>query len=285
MLSQNVVSLIEILSDSTFVFMTDIHLQPGRQAVNGFEQAITEINRLNPRFVITGGDLIMDALGQNYGRADSLYTLYKETIRQFNMPVYNVMGNHEVFGLYTGSGIDPSHPEYGKKMFLNQLDYTRPYHSFDYEQWHFVLLDGIGLTEQRQYIGEIDDEQLKWLKEDLEAVGKDRPVVMAIHIPLFSVSAQFSYGSTAAASPGLVVTNSKDVWDICQPYNIKLVLQGHLHIVEEIVWRGTRFVTGGAVSGAWRSGPHQGFEEGFVVVDVRGNDLEWRYEDFGWEVK
>ena len=44
-------------------------------------------DELNPDFVITGGDLIMDALG-----------------------------NHKIFGLYSYSSVNPPHPEYGKKI-------------------------------------------------------------------------------------------------------------------------------------------------------------------------
>ena len=38
----------------SFAFLTDIHLQPEKNAVAGFRQAIDTINRLNPDFVITG---------------------------------------------------------------------------------------------------------------------------------------------------------------------------------------------------------------------------------------
>ena len=77
-----------------FVFMTDIHLQPERRASEGFASAIEKVNALDPDFVITGGDLIMDALGQSFGRADSLYNLYQTMLPLFKMPVYNTMGNH-----------------------------------------------------------------------------------------------------------------------------------------------------------------------------------------------
>ena len=60
----------------SFIFCTDIHVQPERNAIKGFTQAIDAINKLQPAFVITGGDLIFDALGQSYERADSLYNLY-----------------------------------------------------------------------------------------------------------------------------------------------------------------------------------------------------------------
>ena len=58
--------------------MADIHLTPERNAVQGFKKAIKTVNNLAPDFVITGGDLIMDAIEQPYERADSLYTLYSE---------------------------------------------------------------------------------------------------------------------------------------------------------------------------------------------------------------
>ena len=61
--------------------MTDIHIQPEENAVAGFTQALDSVNKLNPDFILTGGDLIMDALGQSYGRADSLYNLYMEVIK------------------------------------------------------------------------------------------------------------------------------------------------------------------------------------------------------------
>jgi len=44
-----------------FVFMTDIHVQPELKADQGFRTAIAKVNELEPDFVITGGDLIMDA--------------------------------------------------------------------------------------------------------------------------------------------------------------------------------------------------------------------------------
>jgi len=37
------------------------------------------------------------------------------------------------------------------------------------------------------------------------------------------------------------------------------------------------------VSGAWWTGPHQEFPEGFLVVDVKGNDFTTQYQTFGWK--
>lgn len=267
----------------SFVFMTDMHVMPERYATEGFLQAIDTINKISPDFVLTGGDNIMDALGQTYGRSDSLYDLYNKSIENLDMPIFHTMGNHEVFGLYEKSGISPEHELYGKKMFEERL--TKRYYSFDHKNWHFVILDGIGFTEDRQYYGYVDPAQLAWLKDDLQKTGKEKPVAVSIHIPLLSVGQQIMNEPTAAFKDGSVITNAHDVIEILEQYNVKMVLQGHLHFLEDINYNGIHYITGGAVSAQWWNGQRYGMEEGFLKIDVTGDNFEWEYVDFGWEVK
>ena len=224
----------------------------------------------------------MDALGQTYGRSDSLYNLYEKTIKLLNMPVYHTMGNHEVFGLYERSGIDPSHDEYGKKLYENRL--AKRYYSFDFNNWHFIVLDGIGFTEDRRYYGLVDSVQLEWLKHDLELAGS-KPVAVSTHIPLLSVGAQIMKGPNEAFEKGSVITNAHEVMEILEQYNVKMVLQGHLHFLEDIYYNGIHYITGGAVSSQWWQGPRYGMEEGFLKIDVSGEEFNWKYVDFGWQVK
>ncbi|MEN8115423.1 MAG: metallophosphoesterase [Bacteroidota bacterium] len=275
-------NLIKDKAGFSFVFMTDIHVMPERNATQGFLQAIDTINSLAPDFVLTGGDNIMDALGQTYGRADSLYDLYEQTIKNLDMPIYHTMGNHEVFGLYEKSGIAPNHKEYGKNMFKNRL--AKRYYSFDHKNWHFVVLDGIGFTEDRHYYGHVDAEQIEWLKKDLEKVGNEKPIAVSIHIPLLSVGSQIMLGPTEGMDEGSVITNANEVIEVLEQFNTKLVLQGHLHFLEDICYNGIHYITGGAVSSAWWRGTRYNVEEGFVKVDVSGDDFTWKYVDFGWEV-
>ena len=268
-----------------FVFMTDIHVQPELRGNDGFAAAITKANQLTPDFVITGGDLIMDALGQTHGRADSLYNLYAFLTKEFNMPVYNTLGNHEVFGLYEESGISPQHQEYGKAMYLNRMNYETTYYSFDHKGWHFIILDGIGFSPERKYYGVIDAEQFKWLKDDLKAVDESTPIVVSTHIPFVSVFGQMKDGPLSAGSASSRITNGLEVLEAFSGHNLKLVLQGHLHEVEEIKYRGVTYITGGAVSGGWWKGDRDGFAEGFAVIDISGDDFEWRYQTYGWKAE
>lgn len=201
------------------------------------------------------------------------------------MPVYNTLGNHEVFGLYKESGVAPEHRQYGKNMYKKRMQRDQTYYSYDHKGWHFMVLDGIGYTPERRYFGKIDSTQMEWIKKDLEKVGKEKPIVVSTHIPFYSILEQAEKGATAALHEAAVITNNVEVLDLFEGYNLKLVLQGHLHIVEDIFYKGTHFITAGAVSARWWSGPRLGFEEGFVVVEIKGNDFDWHYEDYGWDAE
>jgi 3',5'-cyclic AMP phosphodiesterase CpdA len=270
-------------SDFSFAFLTDIHLQPELNALEGYKKAIAAVNERSPDFVITGGDQIMDALGVPYDRAEMLYGLYIEITSEFNMPVYNTLGNHDIFGLSVESGIDPSHPEYHKNLYQKKIGKT--YYSFDHKGWHFMVLDSIGKTADRTYFGMVDAEQMAWIADDLKNIEKDTPIVLATHIPFISVIGQIRVGSTEANSEGWVIVNSKEVLELFQEYNLKLVLQGHLHSLEEIYVGGITFITGGAVSANWWEGPYYGLEEGFILIRIKEDEFEWEYIDFGWEVQ
>jgi 3',5'-cyclic-AMP phosphodiesterase len=267
----------------SFVFMTDIHLQPENNANEGLKKAITTINDLKPDFVITGGDLIMDALGQRYGKADSLYNLYSETARNFAMPVHNTMGNHEIYGICSNSGADTLNPEYGEKIFEKR--FGKSYYSFVHKGWKFIIINSIEDTKKKSYIGKIDDNQIAWIRDELHKTDSLTPIVISTHIPFITANTQKYIGTTIANDSSTVIYNGKEVLDLFNGYNLKLVLQGHLHTVEDIYIDGIHFLTGGAVSAAWWNGPNHGFEEGFMLVTVNKNDFGWKYIDYGWNVK
>ncbi len=266
--------------DFSFVFMTDIHLEPKGQACEGFQKAMDTINFINPDFVITGGDLIMDALGQNFSTADSLYKLYMELIKNLKMPVYNTMGNHEIYGLYSNTDSVSENPEYAEKMFEKRLG--KSYYSFMHKGWKFIVINSVEDTRKHSYIGWIDSAQIKWIKQELVLTSKITPVVLSTHIPFLTAFTQKYYGSTLKNDSSLVVANSKEVLDLFANHNLKLVLQGHLHTSEDIYIDGIHFITGGAISGGWWQGPHMGCEEGFVKVSIKENYFTSEYVDYGW---
>jgi 3',5'-cyclic AMP phosphodiesterase CpdA len=273
----------EKAAEFSFAFISDVHLQPENNAVKGFLEAIDTINDLKPDFVIVGGDNIIDALSQSHGKADSLYTLFLETEKALNMPVYHTMGNHEIYGIYSRSGADPNNPDYGEKMFENRIG--KSYYSFDNKGWKFMILNSVENAGNDSYIGLIDEKQVAWIKEEIRKTDQTTPIVLSTHIPFITVETQKYKGTTLPNDSSLVIINGKEVIDLFKGHNLKLVLQGHLHIYEDIYIDGIRFITGGAIAAGWWSGPYLGHEEGFMLVKVKGDDLTTEFVDYNWIVK
>lgn len=266
----------------SFAFLTDIHLQPERSAELGFQWAIKEVNKRSPDFVITGGDLVMDPLTQPYGRVDSLYNRYKALCGKFKMPVYNTLGNHDVFAWQRNEKDIEQHPEFGKGMYEQRIGPT--YYSFDHKGWHFIILDAINLGERGMYNGNIDEEQMAWITEDLKQINQHTPIAISVHYPFVTSAFQLAMGPLARVPRGLVIRNAHKVLALFSDYNLKLVLQGHLHYLEDIyVQNQVHFITGGSVSGKWWNNDADSKpEEGFVMVHIKGEDLSWEYVDYGW---
>jgi 3',5'-cyclic AMP phosphodiesterase CpdA len=268
--------------DFTFAFLTDIHITPDKSAPIGFQQAIDHVNSSKVDFVITGGDLIMDALGQTRGRADSLYQMYSGLMKGFKMPVHNTVGNHELFAFYNKT-IDTLDPDYGEGMFRRY--FGNPWQSFDYKGWHFILLKSIEQTPKRGYYGFINAVQMEWLKQDLAKVNDKTPIVVSVHIPLITAYNQWQEGGQQVNGAGSVITNGKEVMDLLRKKNLKLVLQGHQHYYEDLYMDGVHFITGGAVSAGWWGGALGKMEEGYMQIRVTGDKMETEYVDYGWDAR
>ena len=81
------------------------------------------------------------------------------------------------------------------------------------------------------------------------------------------------------------MVNNVEVLELFKEHNLILVLQGHLHVNELMRWRETTFITGGAVCARWWRGPNLGTEEGFGVVTLSEDHVEWEYIEYGWEAR
>jgi 3',5'-cyclic AMP phosphodiesterase CpdA len=173
-------------------------------------------------------------------------------------------------------------PLYGKKTFEDRIG--KRYSSFDHKGWHFVLLDSIGMTPERGFIGNVDAEQMEWLRADLARTGKTRPMVVMTHIPVVSAVLQIVPDPWKTAETYLVM-NAQEVLAALTGYNVKAVLQGHTHIRETVVYNGCQFITSGAVCGDWWKGARIGHPEGFGVLTVKGGEVHWQYETYGFRAQ
>ena len=80
-----------------------------------------------------------------------------------------------------------------------------------------------------------------------------------------------------------MVGNGKDVRLLLEQYNVKMVLQGHIHIIEKMEYNGIQYITSGAVCGNWWKGPRYNFPEGFALITCNGETARWEYRSFGWK--
>lgn len=265
-----------------FVFFTDTHIEPELDAPHGCDMCFRKIAAIKPDFAIMGGDHVYDSLAVDASRAKRVFDLYKKTEESLRMPVYHAVGNHDVFGIYTKSGVAPTDPGYGKKMFEDRIG--RTYRSFDHKGWHFVVLDSIQPTEDRLWEARIDDKQLAWLASDLKAQAAGTPIIVTIHVPLVSAFATYSGEViTDRKYNTLTVANAPQVLAAFEGHKVVAVLQGHLHVNEQVQYKNTRYITGGAVCGNWWHGPRMGFSEGFTVVSARDRAVTTRYETSGFQ--
>lgn len=260
--------------DFTFVFLTDIHLRPDSVAANAFDKVVKKVAEINPDFILSGGDQVFDVMRGNQSKSDSLFRFYSEQSKRFGKPVYNCVGNHELFAIYEESPEDSSHPDYKDGMFKRY--FGKAYYAYEHKGWKFIVLNVLDV-ENFKYIGNVDSDQLMWLETELAATPKEMPIVLTVHIPLVSTYLDI-YPPTGGWPKGPAVRNRNEVLSAFREHNLKFVLQGHVHWFEDLNIEGkTRFITGGAIAGrpSWRGTQHG--PRGFLKFHVSGSKATYEF--------
>jgi len=272
-----------------FVHLTDIHVQPELKAAEGMAACLRHVAQLDPApdFILTGGDLVMDALEQDVQRTTLLFDLFTRVLRDnTNLPVHHCIGNHDVFGWGKKHGVTPETPRYGKKMFCEVFGYEKTYYTFDHKGWRFFVLDSVQPSEKLLYEGGLDPEQWEWLEEQLQKKPANMPGVIVSHIPFVTVTVlpdavqdyQFRIGAASLCK------GAQRVSLLLPQHNVRLALSGHIHMVDEVEYRGVKYVCDGAVSGRWWKGVNKGFPEGYGVFDLSPDgSVKYQYVTYGWQ--
>lgn len=260
-------------SKFSFAYFTDIHLNNGNNnCFEGFEKAIANAKSKNVDFIMTGGDNV-DIDGMKEAQpAHDLYKKYAGKVKQAGIPYYPTIGNHDRFW-----ATEKNDPLYNAGLFEKYLHES--YYSFDHKGWHFIVLNSAQICDGNYCVNE---EQKRWIEADLAAVDPQTPIIISSHVPFLSVYYPALQGEYTATDTFI---NFKEIWDMFEEKNLKLVLQGHMHLYEEIKVKDVQFITAGAVSANWWGGPYHGTEEGYLKIDIDGNDFSWEYVDYEWDVR
>lgn len=202
-----------------FVQMSDIHfLENGQnttfkmtgESPRLLDDAVKQINeKENIDFVMITGDLI-DKSFEKELRAVLPH------LEALNFPWYFAFGNHDrCVGGYLTTQVYMDMLKASNPNF----DFKKAYYSFvPKKHYKVIVLDDI-ITDEITSNGNIDEEQMKWLKKELDG-SKGDTVLIYMHIPVIE----------PFASPNHRLRNATAVKALIESYkNPIAVFQGHYH--------------------------------------------------------
>jgi Icc protein len=257
----------------TIAFISDIHVKPSEVAEAGMAKALQNVNqlKLQPDFIINGGDAIMDALAATKEKTKTQWDLFNKIMTTENkLPVKYCIGNHDIWA-WQLKDADKTDSLYGKNWWLQQTGYTKTYYSYTHNNWHFIFLDSVQ-ENNGGYIALLDDEQFNWLDNELNN-NKEKFICIVSHIPIMSFCSAMFFKDMLPngdwkLSRALLHTDARKIKDLFKKYpNIKTCLSGHIHLQDEVEYLGIKYYCNGAISGNWWGGAFQDFAPAYALFD------------------
>ncbi|HEV7157579.1 MAG TPA: metallophosphoesterase [Caulobacteraceae bacterium] len=192
----------------TFAQISDSHIgfdKPANPDVKAtLRAAIAKLHALptKPDFVLHTGDI-------SHLSTEAQFAEAQEILSEIGLPIFFTPGEHDT--LDDGGGA----------LYLARFGKGTKgagWQSFDHGGVHFVgLVNVVGL--QAGGMAHLGPEQIAWLKNDLAAVRSSTPLVVFVHIPLWTVWEPWGWG-TDDALPALA---------LMRRFGSVTVLNGHIH--------------------------------------------------------
>ena len=259
-----------------FAHLTDIHVRPGDIPETGMARALQHVrnSRVRVDFIVNGGDAIMDALEANRAQTQSQWEVFHRILRtENNLPVYHCIGNHDIWGWFLKDGSARNDSQYGKRWTLDELGLTRPYYSFSRGAWQVIVLDSTQLNPGGGYIARLDEEQLEWLKGELQSTS-GKFVCILSHIPILSISSGLFFDRTESNGDLKIQRNlmHSDFLVLKKLFRshpqVRACISGHTHLQDAIDYLGVKYYCNGAVSGNWWKGSFQEFGPAYALIEL-----------------
>ena len=200
-------------SGLTFLQISDSHVgfdKPANpNAIGTLEEAINKIKSLpvKPAFVIHTGDVTHLSKPSEFDDADRI-------IAQSRLDVHYVPGEHDF--------LDDDQSLY--RQHYGRGTQGAGWYSFDANGVHFVGLVNV-VDLKAGGLGNLGDEQLEWLEDDLKGRVASTPIVVFAHIPLWSVYPTWGWGTEDAGQ----------ALEYLKRFGSVTVLNGHIHQIMQKV--------------------------------------------------
>jgi len=196
------------MRDFSFVQISDSHIgfnKPANTDVVGtLKQAIAKINALPaaPDFILHTGDLSHLSEPEEFDTLDQMLKTTKAG------QIFYVPGEHDVIS----DGGKEYRARYGKGSKGNG------WFSFDQKGVHFIgLVNVMNIAEGA--LGNLGDDQLAWLKDDVSGLSSSTPIVVFAHVPLWSIYPKWGWGTQDA----------EQALGYLKRFGSVTVLNGHIH--------------------------------------------------------
>jgi 3',5'-cyclic AMP phosphodiesterase CpdA len=191
----------------SFVQISDSHIgfdkaaNPDARAT--FREAIAKIRALpvKPDFILHTGDITHLSRDAEFADAEAM-------LSEAGLPVFHTPGEHDML-------------DEGGKAFLARYGkgtLGSGWYSFDAGGVHFVSLVNVA-NLQPGGMGHLGDDQLDWLKKDLAGRSASTPIVVFAHMPLWTISAEWGWGTD----------DSVQAMALLRRFGSVTVLNGHIH--------------------------------------------------------
>jgi 3',5'-cyclic-AMP phosphodiesterase len=205
-----------------FAQISDSHIGFSKEAnpdvTATLQVAVERLNALphRPAFVLHTGDISQLSKPSEFDTAEQVIKGIK-TDR-----VHYVPGEHDVL---TDNGQDYL-KRYGKGTKGSG------WYSFDHGGAHFIGLVNV-LNLKAGGLGSLGQEQLDWVKRDVQGLPSSTPIVVFAHIPLWTVYPEWGWGTD----------DSEQALALLKRFGSVSVLNGHIHQVLQKVEGNVRFHT------------------------------------------
>ncbi len=214
----------------TFAYISDAHIQhiTGSKFVRNWDRglirAVAETNLLQPKpdFVVFGGDLAQLGTKEELDHG-------AEMLSKLNYNFKCVMGEHDYYldlGGYWSKLFGPQYYSWDHKgVHFITLNSILTYDEWTHERWPTAeqrMLEMAGLDNPNGSPFMVGEKQREWLKNDLENVNKDTPVVLFSHSPIQKIYKGWNFWTEDAEEVQAQLKSFKDV----------TVVYGHVHQIQ-----------------------------------------------------
>lgn len=234
------------------------------ELVPDMRSVVDSISKTREVVGVTVGDMVFDNLPLLRG--------YAASFKNMNITMFQCIGNHDFDKRYKGlNNVRLGAGAYGEMAYgsmFGPVDY-----SFNIGKAHVITLKNINYKGDKIYVESISDNQLRWLANDLKFVPKGSLVILNMHAAAWNKD-----------DPGENMRGAAALQKVLQGYNVH-VFCGHTHYFQNVEVSKTLYQHNiGAACGAWWTGwiNRCGAPNGYMVVDVNGTSVEWKYKSTGF---